>query len=215
MKVSIFGATGGTGLWILKKCLSKGYFVRALVRSPDKLPAELRSDSETFKIIKGDVLNEYEVSKTVEDSDVVIVSLGGSVDICSKGQRVINSQIEKLKSNNFTIPRRMIIISSLGVGSSKKHLSMVTRTFIYLVIKAYIEDKDIQEKMVEEDMKALGTEYVFVRPGGLTDGTALGKYQAREDIGGGRIPREDVASFVLDKCLEGPEFVNKGVTIVS
>ena len=84
MKVSILGATGGTGLCLLRRLLEQGYGVRCLVRDAAKLPAELAGKVE---LVLGSATDADAVVKSVGDSDVVVVSLGGppkgpGVDIC-------------------------------------------------------------------------------------------------------------------------------------
>jgi len=67
MKVTIFGATGLLGRECLSQCLEAGHEVGALLRSPAKLPAELR---DRISVIEGDGL----------DPDAVETALAGGVD---------------------------------------------------------------------------------------------------------------------------------------
>jgi putative NADH-flavin reductase len=67
MKVTIFGATGLLGRECLSQCLEAGHEVTALLRTPAKLPAELR---DRISVIEGDGL----------DADAVEKALGGDVD---------------------------------------------------------------------------------------------------------------------------------------
>jgi len=43
-KILVLGATGPTGLLILKKALEHGHAVTAYVRSPSKIPDDLKSN---------------------------------------------------------------------------------------------------------------------------------------------------------------------------
>ena len=55
--VAVLGATGGTGLEVVKQALAAGHGVRALVRSPEKLAVK----HDNLTVVKGDALNEADV----------------------------------------------------------------------------------------------------------------------------------------------------------
>ena len=70
--IALFGATGKTGSILLKKLIEKGYPVRALVRNP----AKLNYSGNLLEVIRGDVLDEQSVFKTLQKCDVVINVIG-------------------------------------------------------------------------------------------------------------------------------------------
>ena len=53
MKLVVLGATGGTGLEIVRQAIERGHAVAALVRAPDRLKAF----HDRIALIQGDVLN--------------------------------------------------------------------------------------------------------------------------------------------------------------
>ena len=62
MKLAIFGATGAVGHECLVQALEAGHEVTVLVRSPSKLPAELR---ERVRVVEGDGLDADDVVRTL------------------------------------------------------------------------------------------------------------------------------------------------------
>jgi putative NADH-flavin reductase len=62
MKIAIFGATGAVGHECLVQALEAGHEVSVLVRTPSKLPAELR---ERVRVVEGDGLNADDVVRTL------------------------------------------------------------------------------------------------------------------------------------------------------
>jgi putative NADH-flavin reductase len=74
MNVTLFGATGDLGGECLLQCLEKGHRITLLARSPEKLPAELRS---RVTIVTGDALAYEDVALAItSDTDAVLFAIG-------------------------------------------------------------------------------------------------------------------------------------------
>lgn len=71
--IALFGATGRTGRRVLRLAIAQGYPVRALVRSPGKLPQQ-----PGLTILTGDVLDAAAVDRCVAGADAVISCLGNA-----------------------------------------------------------------------------------------------------------------------------------------
>src|SRR5678816_1537284 len=67
MKIALIGATGYVGAAILQEALNRGHEVTAIVRNPEKLPAQPKLHAQ-----KGDVYNEEAVARFVTRHDAVI-----------------------------------------------------------------------------------------------------------------------------------------------
>jgi putative NADH-flavin reductase len=72
MKVTIFGATGATGLLMTRKALDDGHEVTVYARNPDKLT--IRHDR--LVIVKGDLANHVAIAEAIAGRDAVISVLG-------------------------------------------------------------------------------------------------------------------------------------------
>jgi len=72
MKLTIFGATGRTGKYLVEQALEARYQVTALVRNPAKLTVQ----HTNLRVIEGDVTDAGKVSDAIEDADAVISALG-------------------------------------------------------------------------------------------------------------------------------------------
>ncbi len=91
--------------------------------------------------------------------------------------------------------RRLIAITSLGVGDSKDQVPFIFKILMSTVLRKAIQDKEEQEKII----RATDLDWTIVRPGGLTDGPQTGTYRIGVDqsISAGQVSRADVAAFVL------------------
>lgn len=200
MRIAVFGATGGTGLQIVQQALDKDYDVTALVRSL----AKMRIDDAGLRIVTGDVLDPQKVQATIEGADAVICSLGTTAnnpdDLLEPATRSIIAAMHEAGI------RRLIVISSMGVGDSIEQVGFMFRTLMKTVMKDAIEQKERQETAVRES----NLDWTIIRPGGLTDGPYTGQYAAGTDpkIKAGQVSRADVASFVLEQ-LESDDYLHK------
>lgn len=191
MHIALFGATGGTGYQIAKQALAAGHHVTALLRPTSNLElAESR-----LSIITGDVLNQSDVARTLLDADAVVVSLGNTKhnpsDVVSQGTANI---VRAMQKQNL---RRLLVITSLGVGDSRKQVPFAFRVISATMLRGVMRDKEKQEEIV----RASNLDWTIIRPGGLTDGPATGTYTAgvEKSITAGQVARADVAAFVLQQ----------------
>jgi putative NADH-flavin reductase len=195
MRIAVFGASGGTGREVVKQALAAGHQVTALARNP----ASLDSADPNLTVVAGNVLDIEAVQQALTGADVAVVSLGSTANnpdnIVSQGTQVILDAIGQLGG-----PRRIVVVSSIGVGDSKDQVPFAFKMLMKTVLRKAIEDKERQEALV----KASGLDWIIVRPGGLTDGSATGQYQAGLDpkISAGQVSRADVAAFVLQQLTD-------------
>jgi uncharacterized protein YbjT (DUF2867 family) len=190
MKIAVFGATGGTGRQVVKQALAAGHEVTALARDPSQLDVS----DPNLTVVAGSVLDAAPVQQVLQGADAAVVSLGNTANnpdyVVSQGTQVILDAIAALGG-----PRRILVVSSLGVGESKDQVPFAFKMLMKTALRKPMEDKERQEAMV----KASGLDWTIVRPGGLTNGPATGQYKSGLDpkISAGQVARADVAAFVL------------------
>lgn len=199
MKLVVFGATGGTGQQIVSQALAAGHAVAALVRDPAKMTVQ----HAHLTLIQGNVLDRVAVDRALAGADAVFISLGNTANnpnqIVSAGTAVV---LDAMKSAGV---KRVIVISSLGVGDSKDQVPLFFKALIVTALRNAFQDKEAQEKLV------MGSEldWTIIRPGGLTDGPATGAYRAGLDRSiGGQVARADVAAFALAQ-LASDDYLHK------
>ena len=199
--VTVLGATGGTGMCLVKQALDGGHNVRALVRNPDKFPFGL-SLNKNLTVSVGDVTKYEDVEAVIDGCTDVIVSLGGhgkDGKICSTAQPVIDKVLNDVDPNI-----RMVVVTSMAAGDSYYDVTWMTRRFVDLVLASTIKDKNLQERSVIQDT----TNWVIVRPVGLSDGPLTGTAEGdahAAPAASKTIARADLAHFILNRCLSGQD----------
>lgn len=202
MRLAVFGVTGGTGLEIAAQAAAAGHAVTAFARSPDKLPARTGVTP-----VRGDVFDLAQVTAAVRGQDAVLSCLGTRpwrhVDIVSGGTRVITAAMAAAGVS------RLIVMSSQGVGDSR--LGGVVGAVAQVVIGKSLRDKT----MMEAELATTALDWICVRPGLLTSGSARGRWRVADDgsLVGGKISRADTAAFMLAQ-LQSPEWVRRRPVVV-
>src|SRR5437867_4564339 len=72
LKIVVLGATGATGLEVVRQATERGHSVTAFVRAPEPLGA-LRNQ---IAVKKGDLLDSPQLAQAIEGHDVVISTFG-------------------------------------------------------------------------------------------------------------------------------------------
>jgi uncharacterized protein YbjT (DUF2867 family) len=192
-RVLIVGATGGTGRELVKQALERGYAVTAFARTP----ARLTVTHPRLTVIQGDVLDPESVATAMRGQEAVLCALGHRrylypTRIQSDGTRNI---LEAMKAHGS---RRLVCLTSLGLGDSAFRLGLLYTLFIIpVILPFYFWDKTRQEKMIARS----AVEWVIVRPGALNNGDKRGRVQQGRGVGNVlftvRVSRADVAAFML------------------
>jgi len=118
MRILLLGATGRTGRFVMDFCRLLGYQVTALVRDASRLeriPPDLR-------VVKGSPEILSDVQEAIKNCDAVIVTLNnistpGSISIQAPFL-IANSVRNCLAVMAERGPRRIVVMSMLGVGDS-------------------------------------------------------------------------------------------------
>lgn len=143
----ILGATGHLGQVLTKTLLSKNHTVTALVRNPEKFD----SSFDNVKIIKGNVLDETDLKKSLVNIDTVISVLGhGFRTKFPIQEKVMKTLIPVMESSGI---KRLITITGEGlvVSSDKKSLrANVTSSFLKLIDPFRMNDAIAQQKLIEK-----------------------------------------------------------------
>lgn len=192
MKLLVLGATGPTGLQVVRQALDLGHEVTAFVRDPAKLPVA----SGSLEVVTGTLPDsEQTLAGALRGRDAVVSSLGVRAafrahGLIEKSMRVLVPAMQRESV------RRLIIVSAMGVGDSYRDAPWVPRILYRLLLGDIFADKLAGEGVA----RSSGLDWTFLYPTALTDGPRTGRYRAAERLalrGLPRISRADVADFAL------------------
>lgn len=209
-RILIYGATGRTGKLALEYALSKGYAVTTLVRNPDKIAIT----SDRLTIVKGLPTNIDQLRQAMKGCDFVINVLSALPEKESISFKKIVSPhtLETSVHNAIECMReygikRIISLSSIGVGNSYKYAPWFMKFFIRISnFKIVFADHNKQEQLLQNS----NLDWTIVRPVGLNNNETLGKLVVNYDKTPTpfKISRKQLAKFMIN-ILETTEFIHK------
>ena len=210
MQITILGASGQVGKATLREALSKGYQVKVLVRSPDKL-GDLK---DKVIIIKGDLLDSLSVEQALQGSVVVINAAGGikEPDQYKKFQLIGNLLTEKMKKLGIT---RLINISGAVINLPTEKLDLKRRIMKVFVSVIFRQMKQAQEAILPIIINDNDISWTFVRAAMISKKQGTGKILASDKkMPGTTIMLEDLAKFMVEQ-ITSTAWIKKAPLVAS
>lgn len=206
MKLVVLGATGGTGLQIVRRGIEQGQSVTAFARSPERL----KPFRDQITIKQGDLLNSAELEKVIQGHDAVVSGFGPRAPIA--------------KSDSNLLQRFAIALTKAMLHAGVKRVVVESVAFLFkdsimppayligrLLFPGVVADSSAMERIFRESE----LDWTIVRPPRLTDKPYTGRYRVREGHlprFGFTISRADVAAFLV-KTVEDRSSIRKIVGV--
>lgn len=210
MQITILGATGQVGKATLREALNKGYQVKVLVRSPDKL-GDLK---EKVIVVKGNLLDSLAVEQALQGSVAVINAAGGikEPDQYEKFQsigKILTEQMSKLGI------KRLINMSGAVMKLPSEKLDLkrsIMKVFVSIIFKQMKQAQDAILPLIINDEELSWT---FVRAAMISNKQGTGKVLANDkQMPGTTIMLEDLAKFMVEQ-ITSTEWIKKAPLVAS
>lgn len=209
MRLTIFGATGGTGSELVKQATAAGHDVTAVVRDPARLA--LPSGAH-LRVVTADIMDPAAIWPAVTGADAVLTAAGprgtGPTTVITDSVRSIADAMGKAG-----VRRLLAVSGSIAADDGESFYlryllkPVARRTFLRHVCA---DMRQAEEAVAETDL-----EWTIVRPPALTDGPATGKYRTAVGANlphGFRLSRADLAACMLT-LIGDPASVRRPVGI--
>src|SRR5882762_10094899 len=206
MKLVVLGATGGTGIEIVKQAIERGHSVTALVRSPDRLK-EFR-DRIPFR--KGDLLNSTDLEQSIQGHDAVLSGFGPRVPVSKADAHLLQQFAVALTGAMLHAGVRRVVVESVAFLFKD---SVLPPAYLLgrLLFPRTVADASAMERLFAESE----LDWTMVRPPELTDKPYTGTYRVRYGHlphFGFKISRADVADFMI-RAVEDRSTIRKIVGV--
>src|SRR5690606_2128452 len=202
MKVLVVGANGKIGRILVNKLQNEKEFqVRAMVRSEEQANAfKERGVDAVVADLEGTV---EQIGNAMDGCDAVVFTAGsGSKTGPDKTLTVdLDGAVKTIEAAEAKGVKRFVMVSALQ-ANNRENWNMKIKH--YYVAKHYAD-----RILMDSDL-----DYTIVKPGGLLDGPGTGKIQVAEKLERGTIPREDVASTIIE-VLREPKMIRQSFDLVS
>lgn len=194
MRLTVFGATGGTGQQLVRQALDAGHEVTAVVRNPDRLPVR----HAQLEIVQAGVVDADALRPAVQGRDAALSGLGApnnkAAGIASTGTRAI---LRALEAEGV---RRYVAVSAAPVGETPEGESALFRYVMWPVVRRALKAVYADLALMEEEIRNSASDWTVVRPPQLTDKPLTGTYRTSLDGVVARshsISRADLACAML------------------
>jgi putative NADH-flavin reductase len=206
MKLVVLGATGGTGLEIVRQAIERGHSITAFARSPERL----KSFRDQITVRQGDLLKYAKLEKAIQGHDAVVSGFGPRVPISKNDANLLQQFAVALTMAMLHAGVSRVVVESVALLFRD---SLVPPTYLFgrLFFPGIVADSSAMERVFRQN----GVDWTFVRPPQLTGEPYTGKYRVREGHlppFGFKISRADVADFMV-RTVEDYSSINKIVGI--
>jgi uncharacterized protein YbjT (DUF2867 family) len=214
LRLTVFGANGGSGRALMKQALAAGHHVTAVTRHPEQIP----DDEDRLTVLHGDATDAADVRTAVEGADAVLSALGTPysrhpISLYSASGRQIVDAMRQVGT------RRLIVVTSSAVDPDA-HAgggllgSLVIGPLISRLGRTMYEDMCRMEAIVHNS----GLDWTILRPPALFDKEAAGaaelslapmagRFAARQDLAAAMIAEagttEHLQTVLYIRSLEG------------
>lgn len=217
MTTLVVGASGATGRLLVEQLLNRGQNVKAIVRSPDKLPEVLRKNDH-LTVISASILelSDAEIAQHVNGCDAVASCLGHNLNlkgIYGHPRRLVTDATRRLcnaiKTNKSAKPTKFVLMNT--TGNSNRDLSepiSLAQRFVIGLIRLLLPPQVDNEQAADYLRTQIGQndkdiEWVAVRPDSLKDASEVTAYEVhpsptRSIFNPGVTSRINVGHFVAD-----------------
>jgi putative NADH-flavin reductase len=198
MRITVFGATGGTGRHVVEQALDAGHQVTAVVRDPARLGV---AAADGLTVVTAQLDDRAAVGRAVEGADAVVDTLGpprtGPTTVRTDAASVIIAAMREAGV------RRLVVVSAAGAHTEGDgpFIRFAVKPVLGYILRHAFADMHAMEEIVQ----ASGLDWTIVLPPQLTDGPRTGRVRRR--VGGNvrgsyRITRADLAAAVLQAVTD-------------
>jgi uncharacterized protein YbjT (DUF2867 family) len=212
-EILVFGATGGTGIAIIREALARGYGITAFVRDIQHAQHAFNGLCTNLSFYEGDALNAEDVKKAIAPGLDAVVSALGIYQRMPGHDTLTQATNNILAAMKVSGPRRVVCISSLGVGDSRNQGDFPTRIIQKTALRFTLSDKETQEAAIRNSE----LDWTVIRPSRLLNEggpahylTWTGDQPDKELVWS--INRAQVASLAMDS-LEDDGSIHKALNI--
>ncbi|MEJ2859266.1 MULTISPECIES: NAD(P)-dependent oxidoreductase [unclassified Saccharothrix] len=200
MKITVFGASGGTGGHVVERARAAGHEVTAVVRTPN--------GRDTV----ADVLDPDSIAPVIAGADAVVTAVG------TRDLKPTTLQTDSTRSIVTAMAaagvRRLVVVSNSGMVVDDQD-GAVSRYLVKPILRRVLRHPWADMARMEEVVRDSGLDWTITRPPNLTNGPRTDKFRTASGTnlrGGNNISRADLAVLIV-ACLEDPGTIGQTIAV--
>jgi len=204
-EIIVFGATGGTGKFVVEQALKAGFQVTVIVRNP----GDFTLSDKNLEIIKGDVLQPTTFENAVKGKDAVISCLGSN----RKEPTTVYSQgVSNIAKAMGKAGIRRIICISAGAVIVPPNSSFIIKFVVKNILQRLFKHIYADMLRMEAILSKSDLDWTVIRAPRLTNNKRTGKYRIaiNEHLSKpSSISRADLADYIVTHLRDEKTFKAK------
>jgi putative NADH-flavin reductase len=206
MKITIFGATGGTGRQLVDQACAAGHDVTAVVRDPTMLTIH-----SNLAVVTSDITDPDALAPAIAGREAVLTAIGPN----GRGPTTVHTDTTTtiIEAMRLMDVRRLICVSASGMHTAGD--GPLTRALVKPILQRVLRHGFADMLGMEEVVRASGLDWTILRPPRLTNGRRTGDYRTEVDRnvrGSFQVSRADLADCML-RCLTDPTSMGRAISI--
>ncbi|KAK3074224.1 hypothetical protein LTR53_003511 [Teratosphaeriaceae sp. CCFEE 6253] len=209
--IVLFGGSGKVARHITRLLAAEGHNVHSVIRNPEqKADVEELGGKPVIQSIEDASVDDMANTITQAKATTVIWSAGAGAGSPERTRAVDHEgAIKSMDATAKAGVKRYIIVSAVDVRDRERRpepewyndSDRERSNKVWAAIGPYMQAKFAADRSLVTENGRRGLEYTIVRPGGLSNEAGKGKIEAGKVHLDAMIPREDVASVVVE-CLK-------------
>jgi len=208
MRLTLFGAAGGTGRHLVEQALAAGHQVTAVVRRgwPGPTHPQLR-------VVRADALDPASLPPAVDGADAVLSALGSSHP--SRPTRLYSAGAEAILAAMRDLSvRRLLVITALPIAPADQQ-GWLHHRLVNPMLHRFFGGSYQDMRRMEAILSTCDRDWTVFRPPYLRDGPGTGRYRMAIDSPLPRawtLRRADLATAML-AAISNEELVRRAVNL--
>lgn len=215
--ILLVGATGATGRLLLRQLLDRGRKVRAIVRTVERIPADLRSHPN-LEVLPGSVLafSDSELSRAVAGCSAVASCLGHTLSlrgVLGPPHKLVTGSVRRLceaiARSAPARPVRFVLMNTAGnsngdLPEKRSFGERLVLSLVRLLVPPHADNEHAADHLRTRHAADVNIQWVVVRPDTLIDTAEVTPYvtvpsPTRSAIfDAGKTSRINVAHFMAE-----------------
>ncbi|MBK8900696.1 MAG: SDR family oxidoreductase [Anaerolineaceae bacterium] len=194
MKLTIFGATGGTGQELVKQALAAGHEVTIYVRNP----AKVKQQEPRLTVIQGEMHEAAKIEQAVAGADAVLSALGPTSN--TPERPLTTGMAHIVAAMKKTGVRRLIAATGAGVADPNDRPQLIGQLF-GLALRLFARHVLADSQGMVAAIRSSGLDWMLARAPRLHDKPSSGQIKVgyAGQGPGTQLARADFARFMLDQ----------------
>ncbi len=198
--MTVFGASGNIGKFVVEQLLAAGHTVTAYVRNASKLTIE----DAKLRVVEGELHDRVAIDRAVAGADAVISALGPTLKRSAKGTPVTEGTRNIVAAMQAAGVKRFIGLATPAVADPRDRPTFKAKVFRLMPRIAF------PNALVEIDGMAAAVtgsnlDWTIARIISLNDKPATGRIRSgflgKDDVGSA-VSRADIAAFLVGQLTD-------------